>query len=73
MGIRDIFSTFTNMDTEQFQSFIDTNQEGNFTLLDVRQPVEYEDARIPGSQLIPLPALNERLQELDPEKPVIAY
>jgi rhodanese-related sulfurtransferase len=73
MGIRDIFSTFTNMDTEQFQSFIDTNREGNFTLLDVRQPVEYKGARIPGSQLIPLPTLNERLQELDPEKPVIAY
>lgn len=73
MGIRDIFSTFTNMDTEQFQSFIDTNQEGNYTLLDVRQPTEYEGARIPGSQLIPLPTLNERLQELDPEKPVIAY
>jgi rhodanese-related sulfurtransferase len=73
MGIRDIFSTFTNMDTEQFQSFIDTNPEGNFTLLDVRQPAEYEGARIPGSQLIPLPTLNERLQELDPEKPVIAY
>ena len=73
MGIRDIFSTFTNMDTEQFQSFIDTNQEDNFTLLDVRQPAEYEGARIPGSQLIPLPTLNERLQELDPEKPVIAY
>jgi len=73
MGIRDIFSTFTNMDTKQFQSFIDTNQEGNYTLLDVRQPTEYEGARIPGSQLIPLPTLNERLQELDPEKPVIAY
>ena len=73
MGIRDIFSNFTNMDTEQFQSFIDTNQEGNYTLLDVRQPTEYEGARIPGSQLIPLPTLNERLQELDPEKPVIAY
>ncbi len=73
MGIRDIFSTFTNMDAEQFQSFIDTNQEGSFTLLDVRQPVEYEGARIPGSQLIPLPTLTDRLQELDPEKPVIAY
>jgi len=73
MGIRDIFSTFTNMDTKQFQSFTDTNQEGNYTLLDVRQPTEYEGARIPGSQLIPLPTLNERLQELDPEKPVIAY
>jgi len=72
MGIRDIFSTFTNMDTKQFQSFTDTNQEGNYTLLDVRQPTEYEGARIPGSQLIPLPTLTDRLQELDPEKPVIA-
>ena len=73
MGIRDIFSAFTNMNTEQFQDFINANKEGNFTLLDVRQPSEYENARIPGSQLIPLPALNERLQELDTDKPVIAY
>jgi len=73
MSIRDIFSSFTNMNTDQFQSFIDTNKEGSFTLLDVRQPTEYESARIPGSQLMPLPTLNERLQELDPEKPVIAY
>ena len=73
MGIRDIFSAFTNMNTEQLQSFIDANKEGSFTLLDVRQPTEYESARIPGSQLIPLPTLNERLQELDPDKPVIAY
>ena len=73
MGIRDIFSSFTNINNEQFQDFINTNKEGSFTLLDVRQPSEYETARIPGSQLIPLPALNERLQELDTDKPVIAY
>jgi rhodanese-related sulfurtransferase len=73
MGIRDIFSSFTNLDTEQFEAFIKDNKEGSFTLLDVRQPSEYENARIPGSQLIPLPALNERLHELEPDKPVIAY
>ena len=73
MGIRDIFYSFTNMDTEQFQTFINANKEGSFTLLDVRQPSEYETARIPGSQLMPLPALDERLQELDTDKPVIAY
>jgi sulfur-carrier protein adenylyltransferase/sulfurtransferase len=73
MSIRDIFSSFTNLNADQFQSFIDANPEGSFTLLDVRQLPEYEAGRIPGSQLIPLPALNERLQELDPEKPVIAY
>ena len=73
MSIRDIFSSFNNINAEQFQAFIDANSEGSFTILDVRQPSEYEGARIPGSQLIPLPTLNERLQELDPEKPVIAY
>ena len=73
MGIRDIFSSYTNMDSGQLQAYIDTNKEGSFTVLDVRQPSEYENARIPGSQLIPLPTLTERLQELDPEKPIIAY
>ncbi|MBW2440451.1 MAG: rhodanese-like domain-containing protein [Deltaproteobacteria bacterium] len=73
MGLRDIFSSYTNMNTDQLQSFIDANKEGSYTLLDVRQPSEYETARIPGSQLMPLPTLDERLQALDPEKPVIAY
>ena len=73
MGIRDMFSSFTNMNTEQLQAFINAHKEGSFTLLDVRQPSEYETARIPGSQLMPLPSLNEQLQELDPDKPIIAY
>ena len=73
MSIRDIFSSFNNINAEQFQSFIDANKEGSFTLLDVRQPSEYESARIPGSLLMPLPSLNEQLQELDPDKPIIAY
>ena len=61
------------MNTSQFQAFIDSNSEGDFILLDVRQPTEYENTRIPGSKLIPLPDLNDRLSELDPQKPVIAY
>ncbi len=73
MGIKKIFSPINNMNARQLQAFIDSNREGDFTLLDVRQPTEYENARIPGSKLIPLPALNDRLSELDPQKPVIAY
>ena len=42
-------------------------------LLDVRQPGEYEKARIPGAVLIPLPELLDRLDELDSTKPLIAY
>ncbi len=73
MGIRDLFSPVNNMNTTQLQVFVDSNKEGDFILLDVRQPTEYENARIPGSKLIPLPALDDRLSELDPQKPIIAY
>ena len=73
MGLRDIFASYTNMSSDQLQSFIEANKEGSYTLLDVRQPSEYENARIPGSTLVPLPTLDERLQDLDPDKPVIAY
>ena len=73
MRLKNVFSPVANMSTKQLQAFIDSNSEGSFTLLDVRQPSEYEKTRIPGSKLIPLPILNEKLQELNPQKPIIAY
>ena len=45
----------------------------NVTFLDVRQPREYETSHIPESKLIPLAQLDQRLGELDPEKPVVVY
>lgn len=42
---------------------IDTN--GAVTIVDVREPFEYEIARIEGSKLIPLGELHDRLVELD--------
>lgn len=36
-------------------------------LLDVREPWEFELARIEGSRLVPLGELGERVAELDPE------
>jgi rhodanese-related sulfurtransferase len=62
-----------NMETEEAKTYINKHKEGTFTLLDVRQPGEYEGGRIPGARLIPLPELPNRLGELDPEKPLIAY
>ncbi len=61
------------LDPEATRIFIDNHKEGTYTLLDVRQPKEYEKARIPGSKLIPLPELADRIGELDPDKPLIAY
>ena len=62
-----------SMDTEEARAYIGKHEEGTFTLLDVRQPGEYEKARIPGAKLIPLPELSNRLAELDREKPTLVY
>ncbi len=40
-------------------------------LLDVREPWEYEKARIEGSQLVPMGEIPARLGELDPDQEVI--
>ncbi len=61
------------VDATTAQEFLDTQDEGTFTLLDVRQPKEYEDGHIPGAKLVPLPDLTASLDQLDPEKPVVVY
>ena len=62
-----------SMETKEAKSYINKHKEGTYTLLDVRQPGEYEKTHIPGAKLIPLPELADRIDELDPEKPVITY
>ena len=44
-----------------------------FELIDVREPVEYEIARIDGAKLIPLGEIAERLDELEREQPIIVH
>jgi len=41
-------------------------------LLDVREPWEYERAHIEGAQLVPMSELPRRLDEIDPDKDVVA-
>ena len=73
MQWKELFTPAENMDAGEAKAFIRSHREGTYTLLDVRQPSEYEQTRIPGARLIPLPDLAERIKELDPEKPVIVY
>jgi sulfur-carrier protein adenylyltransferase/sulfurtransferase len=42
-------------------------------ILDVRNPEEYQICRIPGSTLIPLPELANRLRELDPDREMVVH
>lgn len=61
------------MDAEAARRFLNERPAGSFTLLDVRQPWEYEERHLPGATLVPLGELPGRVQELDPAKPVLAY
>jgi rhodanese-related sulfurtransferase len=73
MKWRQFLKPVKSMETGEARSYMANHREGSFTLLDVRQPGEYEKSRIPGAKIIPLPELPNRLKELDPKKPVIAY
>ena len=73
MRWKQFLTPVASMDTEEAKAYMAEHEEGTFTLLDVRQPGEYENSRIPGAKLIPLPELADRLGELDPDKPVIPY
>jgi rhodanese-related sulfurtransferase len=73
MRWKQFFVPVPNMDAEEARNFMAENQEGDYTLLDVRQPGEYARQRIPGGLLIPLPELADRLGELDRGKPTIIY
>jgi adenylyltransferase/sulfurtransferase len=44
-----------------------------FTLLDVREPHEYQIANIPGAILIPLGEVGRRLNELDPNSEIVIH
>jgi rhodanese-related sulfurtransferase len=73
MKWKQFLTPVASMDAEELSAYMRTHKEGTYTLLDVRQPSEYEKGRIPGSKPIPLPELSNRLRELDPQKPVITY
>jgi adenylyltransferase/sulfurtransferase len=45
----------------------------NLFILDVRNPEEYEICRLPGSTLLPLPALPQRFRELDAGREMVVH
>lgn len=62
-----------SMEVEKAKEYLSARDEGAVTLLDVRQPKEYAQGRIPGATLLPLPELLNRIGEVDSQKPVIVY
>ncbi len=57
----------------EVKTALDKDEKGEYILLDVRQPEEYEAGHIPGATLIPLGELEARESELGRDKKIIAY
>lgn len=73
MRWKQFFTPVQSIDSEKAKHFIDEHPHGSVTILDVRQPGEYQGGHLPGAKLIPLPDLGERVNELDPAKPTVVY
>jgi rhodanese-related sulfurtransferase len=73
MKFSDLFTQVKTIDAEEARKWLDVRPDGSYTLLDVREPEEYEQGHIPGAVLMPLSELPDRLAEIDPKKPVLAY
>ncbi len=67
------FTPAKSLNFSETESYISEHPGEEITILDVRQPSEYEASHIPGATLIPLPELTDRLGEIDPEKPTLVY
>lgn len=59
------------IDAVQLKAKLDRGDK--FTLIDVREPHEFQICRIPGSTLIPLGELPKRLNELDPSAEYVMH
>jgi sulfur-carrier protein adenylyltransferase/sulfurtransferase len=73
MDLKKLFTPVSSMDADEAKAYMAGHREDDYTVLDVRQPGEYEDEHLPGARLIPLPQLSEAYSSLDPEKPVIVH
>jgi rhodanese-related sulfurtransferase/rubrerythrin len=71
--LRKLFTPVESMDAEKAKQYIAEHPEGSYTLVDVRQPWEYEEDHIPGAKLIPLGDLKDSLDEVNKEKPAVVY
>ncbi|BBO69053.1 hypothetical protein DSCA_29830 [Desulfosarcina alkanivorans] len=73
MNWRQFLTPVSSIDTNQAKSYLADKNVDDVTILDVRQPKEYEAGHIPGAVLAPLPELTDCLDRIDRTKPVVVY
>jgi len=73
MSVFDYFKSVSAWTVEELKEFLERSGPGELQLIDVRQPGEYAREHLPGAELVPPSDLPERMAELDPAKPTLAY
>ena len=73
MRWKQFFTPVESMNPHEARAYLAGKDMQDLTILDVRQPGEYEEGHIPGAKLVPMPVLTDSLDEIDPEKPVLVY
>ena len=64
---------YQDISVDRLREYMARHQENDYVLVDVRQPNEYSQGHIPGSVLIPLGEIPQRLSELPVDKDVVVY
>ncbi len=73
MGFVDLLRRVKIRSAEEARLWMAQQAPHTYTLLDVREPAEYEGGHLPGALLIPLSQLPNRWRELDPARPALVY
>jgi rhodanese-related sulfurtransferase/rubrerythrin len=73
MKWKNLFSAVKSLTAPEVKKLIDSHPAGDYQILDVRQPKEYQAAHLPGAIFIPLATLPDRVGDLAKDKPTVAY
>ena len=68
-----MIAEYLDISAEQLRDYMGRHHESEYLLVDVRQPDEYTQGHIPGSVLIPLGQILERMEALAVDKDIIFY
>lgn len=73
MSFLDYFRQIPTQSAGKIREMLDKESPDSYNLVDVRQPIEFEEGHLPGAQSIPVGELHAHLNELDSQKPVYTY
>lgn len=73
MKISDIFTRVDKLDVDEIKNMIEKKGQEGMTLIDVREPAEYEAGHIPGTRFLPLSLILDNSDKLDSSKTVVTY